>query len=339
MGIKRYIISGIIFIIAISIYAFSLVSSDYRIEVMNQVFILPTALWVAMPAIIIFVATILHLWYYAFKSYLNKRSVIKDKETFVELVQNSLSGQETTKQFKSDVFKEIGNIVNQLSFKIKSSDFECDNQSINSLAQKIYQIEAGEYVSLKEFKLPSDSELVIKNNINKTKVDEDYALDIVKKASSNDDSLVEAAFSKVLKTKSFTTVQKLLEDLELNKNMTIELLITDSTYEDQFTLSNSEIVELVKKVELSKEDFLRIAKKYTNRMGPDQIIKLFEDISSTNELATEAYLYVLFEYEMIDTVREIVMNSGKDDYLPYKALLDLKDHGKHYNFENICYLK
>jgi hypothetical protein len=39
---------------------------------------------------------------------------------------------------------------------------------------------------------------------------------------------------------------------------------------------------------------------------------------------------------MIDEIREIITNSQKDEYLPYKALLDLKDSGKHYSIDNIC---
>jgi hypothetical protein len=41
---------------------------------------------------------------------------------------------------------------------------------------------------------------------------------------------------------------------------------------------------------------------------------------------------------MIDDIREIINNSQKDEFIPYKALLDLKDNGKNYRFDNICYL-
>ncbi len=336
MGIKKYIFASLILIGAVAGYVFSLESADYRIEILDTVVILPIAAWIVIPTIILFVASLLHMFYYSFKAYLNKRNIVKDKETLVEMIKENISGQHQLKTFKSDTFKEVGNILNQLDISVSNTEFESENNTINSLANKILQINAGEYVQLKEFKLDPNSDLVTQNNINKTKIDESYALDVLNKATSHQHILVEAAFTKMLQTKSFTTIKKVVDGLKLNKQMTIELLITDASYEDQFTFTSHEIIDLIKKSEFTKDDYLLIAKKYTNRMGPEQIIKLFEDISSEDELATEAYLYILFEYEMIDNVREITSNSQKDEYLPYKALLDLKDNGKHYNLDNIC---
>ncbi len=339
MGLKKYIFSAIVLIVAIAGYVFSLESADYRVEVANTVVILPIAIWVVAPAILLFIASVLHILYYSFKSYLNKRSVTKDKENLLNLIKNNLTGNNTNQEFKSDTFKELGNILQQLNMSIKDIEFNTENKTIDSLAHKILQINSGEHVSLKEFKLDSTSTLVLNNNINRTKIDPDYCIDIINKASSHSEDLVEAAFINALKSKSFTTIKKLLENFTLNKKMTIELLITDAAYDSQFTFTNSEIINYITKIDFSKEDYLLLAKKYTHRMSPEQIIKLFEDLSSNNETANEAYLYILFEYEMIDEIREIINNSQKDEYIPYKALLDLKDSGKNYNFDNICYLK
>jgi len=339
MGLKKYIFSALVLIIAIAAYVFSIESGDYKIDIANNVILLPVAVWIVVPAILLFIASVLHILYYSFKQYLNNRSITKDKDALINLIKNNLSGTNTPYTFKSDTFKEVGNILNQLNISIDNSDFATENKTIDNLGHKILQVNSGEHTSLKEFKLSNDSVLVQQNNINKTKIDDNYCLDILNKVSNNPSDLVEAAFIQVLKTKSFTTIKKLLENIDLNKNMTIELLVTDASYEDQFTFTSSEIIKLIEKVELTREDYLYIAKKYTNRMSPDQIIKLFEDISSNYEEANEAYLYILFEYEMIDDIREIINNSQKDEYIPYKALLDLKDSGKQYNFDSICYLK
>ena len=339
MGLKKYILASILLIIAVVGYTFSLESGDYRIQISDQVILLPIAAWIAVPVVLLFLASLLHMFYYNFKSYLNKRSIEKDKDTLIELIKNNLSDNKITSTFKSYTFKEIGNILNQLNLTINNSDFETDNQDINTLAQKILKVNSGEYISLKEFKLPETSAIVQTNNMNKTKIDDNYCLDILKKPASYSDILVEVAFLQVLKNKSLTTIKKLLGDLKLNQNMTIELLIKDSEYQDEFAFTSIEIQDFINALTLENKDYLQIAKQYTKRMSPDQLIKLFEDLSSKNEKANEAYLYVLFEYEMIDEIREIINNSQKDEYLPYKALLDLKDNGKHYNIDNICYLK
>ena len=40
---------------------------------------------------------------------------------------------------------------------------------------------------------------------------------------------------------------------------------------------------------------------------------------------------------MIDKLREVLANTNENDYVAFKALVDLKDAGKHYNLENLSY--
>ena len=73
-------------------------------------------------------------------------------------------------------------------------------------------------------------------------------------------------------------------------------------------------------------------------MTPEQLIRLFEDIASAKEEYTTSYLYVLAEYEMIDKIRDILVNNSSDEYLPFRALIDLKDAGKlTYSIETLSY--
>jgi hypothetical protein len=338
MGLKKYIFSALVLIIAIAAYVFTIESGDYRMVLGDTVVLLPIAVWVIAPALLLFIASIFHILYYSFKQYLDNRSISKDKDNLIETIKNNLSGVESNISFKSNLFNEIGTIVNQLKITI-SSDFESENKTINNLSKKIIQINNGEFTSLKEFKLPSNSTLVIKNNINRTKVDESYCMDILNKSNTFSEELIEAAFIEILNKKSFTTIKNIVDNIKLNKNMTIALLNTDSKYTDQFTFTSSEIIKFIENIDLSEKEYLDIAKNYTKRMSPDQVIKLFEDISSKDEKANEAYLYILFEYEMIDDIREIINNSQKDEYKAYKALLDLKDNGKQYTLDNLCYIK
>lgn len=40
---------------------------------------------------------------------------------------------------------------------------------------------------------------------------------------------------------------------------------------------------------------------------------------------------------MIDKLREVLANTQENEFLPFKALLDLKDAGKKYNVETLSY--
>ena len=94
-------------------------------------------------------------------------------------------------------------------------------------------------------------------------------------------------------------------------------------------MTNDVILSTIKKVKLTNTDLITIIKDYKKLMTPDQIIKLFEDLAQEKEEYTTSYLYVLSEYEMIDKMRDILVNSGANEYIPFKALVDLKDAGKH----------
>jgi ribosomal protein L17 len=337
MGLKKYILSTLLLIIVIAGYVYSIEAGDYKIILFDYPILLPIAIWAIIPAFILFLATILHMLYYSFKQFLYNKSIIRDKDKLINLIKKNLTGSKHQFIFKTDILKEIGNILHQLDISINDIDFEVDNKSLNNLGYKILKINNGEYTSLKEFKLPNDNLLMIKNNINKTKIDESYCINILNKSTNYSQELIESAFSQTLKNKSFSAVKKLIKNLKLTKKMTLDLISTDALCTDKSAYTTTEIIDLLLNIELTKSDYISIAKKYTSKMSPDHIIKLFEDISSKHEEANEAYLFILFEYEMIDDIREMINNSQKDEYIPYKALLDLKDNGKQYNIDSICY--
>lgn len=107
--------------------------------------------------------------------------------------------------------------------------------------------------------------------------------------------------------------------------------------DSEFGFENNEILELVKNIKLSKDDYIQLAKKYKNSLNPDVLIELFEKISQEQEEATVAYLYILSEFEMKDKLRENLANREGNDFAPFKALIELKDAGKHYSLESLSY--
>ncbi|MFW2427698.1 hypothetical protein ACN4F5_12035, partial [Aliarcobacter butzleri] len=50
-----------------------------------------------------------------------------------------------------------------------------------------------------------------------------------------------------------------------------------------------------------------------------------------------ADLHALGEFEMADKVREVLANAEENEFLPFKALVDLKDAGKKYNVETLSH--
>lgn len=338
MGLKKYIFGSILLVLIIFAYTFSLEPGDYRIELFGYVFILPIAAWIALPVAFLAILTILHISYYGLKNYFSLKSMNKDAETLLSLLNDKLLNESSKATFQNKNIKQVADILKQLDISVTNQDFSCEDEKIKKTADQIFTVNSGKYISNKELKLPAANPLMEKNLKNRIDQDDNFALEVLKKPKEYSKELIQQAFDKVLDSKSITTIKKLIDEIEFNEGMVMSLLKKDSEQDPQFAMSNEQIISLITKVNLTNNQLIAIANYYKAKMSPDQIIKLFEDLCSAKEDYMNAYLYVLAEYEMIDKVRDILDNSGADEYLPFKALVDLKDSGKHiYSLDSISY--
>ena len=338
MGLKKYILGSIVLILVIFGYVFSIESGDYRIEILETVFVLPIAVWVVAPVIVLFIMTVLHILFYGLKNYFSLKSVNKDVESVKALLSKKLVGEDSNVTFKNDTFKELSEIIKQLNIEAKDETFSSSDKKLNNTVSQIESIKNGKYVSTKDLKLQNNSELMIQNTKNRISKDDNFALEAVKKSSNNTADIVKVAFDKVLETKSMTTIKKIINEVEFDKSMVIALLAKDAIDQNEFSMNNDMILNLIKKVEFSNEELISIAKNYKTSMSPDQLIKLFEDVSTYNEDYTTSYLYVLAQFEMVDNMRDILINSENNEYSAFKAIIDLKDAGKNsYSLDTLCY--
>jgi|GEM_PF-623107 len=338
MGLKKYILGSIILVLAVFAYTFSLESGDYRIEMFDYVLILPIAAWIVFPTVILFLATILHILFYGVKNYFTIKAVTKDSDAITALINKKLLNETSKLSFQNKNLKEIGSILEQLDIDITNSNFSCENKDINKTIDQIFTIRSGKYISTKDLKLDNNNPLMIENFKNRIDQDVEFAMEVLQKSSNYPQVILKTAFHKVLDNKSMTTIKKLLDAISFDEEMVVSLLKKDGEQEDQFAMTNEQVLNIIKKVTLTNEQLIEIAKNYKSLMSPDQIIKLYEDLTVENEEYTFAYLYVLAEYEMVDKMRDILDNSAPNEFTPFKALVDLKDSGKNtYSLDSICY--
>jgi len=338
MGFKKYIFGSLVLAIAIFTYVFNLELGDYTIEAFGYVQTLPIAVWVIAPFILLFILSVLHILYYGLKNFFSLKAVSKDSEALSNLINKKLLNESTKVNLKNKNCKEIGNILSQLDISLTNSDISIENKTISKTIDQIMAINSGKYISSKELKLDNKNPLMVKNINNRIKADDNFALEVLKKQTEYADENVQNAFDKVIESKTMTTIKKIMDELTFTPDMAIKLFKKDSEQDAQFTLTNEQILNIIKTIDLTNNQLATIAKNYKKQISPEKLIKLYEDISSYKEEYIGAYLYVLAEYEMIDNMRDILENSGSDEFIPFKALVDLKDAGKHtYSLESISF--
>ena len=335
MGLKKYIISSILLIIIIAGYVFSLEANDYTIVILDNTFTFPIAVWAIIPVVILFVASIFHILFYGFRTFLNSRAVEKDEKNIVNLLKETLLENQNKIKFKTKTFIDLSSILSQLTFDVKN-DFASKDKDLNEIISLISKVNAGESVSLKNYKFNKQGSIVKKNLINKINSEVDYALDVIKKSDTFSSDIVKVAFLHVLKEKSMTTINKILSYVNLDKEMTLSLFEKDKENAD-FSIGFENIKKYAKEANLDKKEYISLFKLYKDTFTPDELIKLYEELSCEDENSSEAYLYILFEFEMIDTLREVLDATSDKDFKAFRALLDLKDNSKHYTLETISY--
>jgi hypothetical protein len=342
MGLKKYLIASVVLLGIISGFLYSLDLGNYTLNldlgiqdmVINQT--LPIMVWILIPALILFVSTILHLIFYGSVNYIQSKVRNNDIRAIEDYIQNRILNKNSTRKVKTKELAELAKVIDQLEINVQNNNFKCENEKLNEVVNAVNDVKnSNKFVSLKNLKLDEKNELEIKNIINRIDSDDNFALEVLKSPSKYANEVIEYAFDVVIEKKSLSRLKSVLSNLTLTNKMVSKILLKDSKEPAETRFTNAEILEFVKNNDFSNQELIEIARNYKRTMQPEQLIKLFEDISAADESKTESYLYVLFEYEMLTQIKEVLLNSQKNEYTIFKALMDLKDAGKHYNLDSL----
>ena len=342
MGFKKYLIASIVLLGLISGFIYSLDLGTYTLNldlgiqdmVINQT--LPILIWVLIPALLLFIATILHMMFYGSVNFIQNKVRINDIKAIEDHIQNRIINKSSTKKVKTKELSELAKIIDQLEINVLDNNFKCENEKLNDIANIANDVSnTNKFISLKNLKLDEKNELEVKNIINRIDADDNFAFEVLKTPEKYEKEVLEYAFNVIIEKKSLDRMKNVMNNFPLTNKMVSKILLKDSKEPAENRFTNAEILEFVKNNDFSNQELIEIARNYKRTMQPEQLIKLFEDISAADESKTESYLYVLFEYEMLTQIKEVLLNSQKNEYIIFKALMDLKDAGKHYNLDSL----
>ncbi len=101
--------------------------------------------------------------------------------------------------------------------------------------------------------------------------------------------------------------------------------------ENTLEISNEALISLFNVLDLDAKDLIKVSSTLSTTMIPEQRMKLFETLSEKREDAVEAYMFTLFDLEMLAPANELLENTQDDEYLNFKAYSALKECGKNFN--------
>lgn len=323
MKTRKFLVYCIIYIAVVAGLTYSLNSSDFTFEFLGQAITLPVAVWVALPVALLALLAILHIAYHGYAFYRYKKWIKKDSQLYKDLAKETLLGFDSNKEFKTDAYKIASQVTRSISPWNEFKEMGVDDAELNNIMQTIKSIKNNEIVDLKKFRLAKDSKINILNELNKIEQLPTYYLDLLKNHDLND-TLKKAAVAKLIKTANFSDIKRANLDLSSEEIMTIIARFVN----DEIDLSSDEIFDLLNNVKVTKAQYDKAAIMLRSKLKPDAFIGIFDKLKSIHADADEAYVYALFELQMLDKVREAIENSDPDEFKEIKVLLFLRDNGK-----------
>lgn len=336
MYIKRYTIAAFILMALVGAFIYTYVTQETTTIDLFGIPLpaLSIAIWVVIPLFALYIASVLHMSFYSLMGSLNLRKYEKDYEKIIDAIVEAYLGKKTrTNSFKTERYKLLGTLLENTSlFPVGNLAGVTKNEKIDGVLKVIEDIKSGSIVDLKPFNLLMDNELVIQNERNRYKQGELTAEAILSNSTKYTEVLKKEVYIDFVKSANLSNIEKY--KVLVTKEALYEIIARVNA--DSFTLevSNEQLVSLMSKLEFTTDDYIELSQLISHsEMIPEQRMRLFEMLSDENDDAVEAYLYTLFDLEVIEPAAAILENSQVDEYQKFKAYHALKECHKNFSIE------
>ena len=331
MYMKRYTIAATILIAIVGWYVYAFVTHEsMSIELFGvNLPSLSIAVWVIIPLVILYIASLAHMTFYSILGSFELRKYEKDYEKILDsIVDAFLAKKERNHSFKTERYRVLGSMIDNTNF-IPHAGLISKDVKISKVLEALDGIKKGEVVDLKPYSLKFDNELVVQNNRNRYKNGDVSAEDILTHSSNYTKEFSQEIYADFVKTSPLYAIEQYKEFM--TKSTLYEVLNRVNADEYTLEISNEALIQLFSSLELNMKDYIDISISLPMGMIPEQRIKLFEIISETNDVAMDAYLFTLYDLEMLFVAAEILDISQTNEYMNFKAYRALRECNKNFN--------
>lgn len=334
MYIKRYSIAAFILMGLIGSY-FYIVYPNEKLAIAILGINLPSfslAVLIVLAMFILYLSTVAHMLFYSMIGSFKLRKYRVDSETFVDSIRDALLGRlERHNSYKTDRYGLFAKVLDASTIDVVKEISTTGEEKLDQTIELLNKINNGEHVDLKKFRLSQKNPLVQKNDLNAYNAGQIAEEQILNNADKYSEELVSLAFTNYAKTAPLNLIEKY--KAFLSKKVLFKIVERVNADENILEISTDSLVALFSEVDLNEEGLISLSATLASNMLPDERIKLFKALSDENDIATPAYLYTLFDLEMIAPAEDILENSQPDEFIYFKAYKALKDCHKHFNIE------
>ena len=344
MRLGLYIIASIVLISMVGIFVYTINPGNYTIEEFGLSVPLPIAVWVVVPMVILMIASMAHMIFYGTKNFFKFKKWEKDTLSLNDALYWSLLHEPKPHKFNLPILKQTASLLSVASIKVDGAVDDISDKLRGALTL-VSEIERGEYVDLKAKRianeLSSNNPLVIKNLMNRLEKDENFIEEVLQNREAYNKKIFTNALNLFAQQANFIKARKYVKIFDKDAFL---ILLSRVTKEDDLGLTKEILDEFITHLEANLEcaDYLMISTLMMQHLSPDENLRLWREYEKKYSKAEIAYLYLLFEYEMIDKAGEYLDEHHEDEFKRFRALYDLKKEHKKYkitdlmNIRHIC---
>ncbi len=335
MRLALYIFATLALMAIVAAFTYTVNPDHYTIELMGINFNFPVAVWVVLPMILLFIFTLVHMFFYGLKNYFILKKWQKDASTLEDALYWSLVNEPKEQKYGISTLGSSAMLLGKASLNV-SDNVEGLTPRLSRVVNIIQKIKKGEYIDFKEEKMSKvfneGNPILIQNRLNRLESDDKFIEDVMK-ATSAYSKLVQAEALETFAHKvDFVKAHKYAKVFDVKNFLT---MLERVSAEDNLELTPEILTDFVHALDLSCQDFIRIVavtKKYFN---PEENLTLFRSYQLENPKAQNAYIYLLFEYELLEQVAIYLNEQEEHEFIKFRAFYQLKQEDTKYKLEDI----
>jgi hypothetical protein len=331
MQLGTYIASGLVLIAFIAGGVYMLYPDYHSLTLMGFTIDLPIAVWIALPVLLLYLMSILHMAYYGGKLYFQRRRWRKDIDSFKDALYWAILKEPKSHNYSVAQIKEGASLLNVAHIDVVGNVQGLSDRLADAL-ETAKEIESGKYVDLREKKLDGrlskSNPLLVKNQLNRLEEKESFAEDILFNSAAYDEKVVEKAMEIVISRNDLYKVKKYSS---LLKKSHFDALMEQISQKETVGATIEMLEFFISSFDMGCKEYMKVARIVLKKFTPDENLALFKRLMQKSDAAQNAYLYLLFEYEMLENVKQFFEENDEYEFKVFRAVFILKRNK--YNFK------
>ncbi|MEY3090232.1 MAG: hypothetical protein RL113_548 [Pseudomonadota bacterium] len=336
MRLVAYMFISMILMGIVTAFTYTITSAEYTIELIGLSFTFPIAIWVVIPMVILFLFSFMHMFFHGFKNYFALKQWQKDSHNLEDALYWSLLNEPKEQRYGIDAMESVASLLSKSSLKVLD-EVEGLNPRLARTVSMLQKIQRGEYVDFKEERISSKlfkpgNPILIQNRLNRLENDDKFIDEVMKSTTEFSEIVRNEALEIFARKADFRHAHKYAKRFDAQNFL---VMLERVSAEEKLGLTPQILADFVEVLSLGCKDFLKIAFVTKKAFNPQENLTLFRSFQTANPNAQQAYLYLLFEYELMEQVDLYLSEHDESDFVKFRALYTLKREHSQFKLEDL----